>query len=233
MAYVYSESPQYWPNGLSLDQFDTSRGEGVFLVRAKSANMQPVGFVGWQERFEQGEKIGYYSIGILPEYRGKGFAKEAVKKLITIKSANVDKVVALIEKGNYPSQALARALGVTVKQALFTGGIEKQLEPIGEAVPSIAADVKGLRNEIAPMRDHLKDIGNRVASADRDIRGLLEQSARRGRMGAGALVGSGVGFLLSDLLPDSTLLQRRRKQTLRVLASLLGAGTGAYIGGKV
>lgn len=125
MQSVMGEAPHHWPHGLSMNNFDQSRGEGVFLVRSKQANLAPVGFVGWQERREGTEKVGYYSVGILPEHRGQGYAKEAVQKLINIKSGNVNRVVALIEKGNAPSHALAASLGVTVKSAAVGGTLIK------------------------------------------------------------------------------------------------------------
>ena len=117
---IYSEAPQHWPHGLTRDHFDG----GLYLIREKQSNA-PAGFVGWQERLEPKQKypflqkVGYYSIGVLPEYRRNGFAREAVAKLIQMKSAGVDKVRALIMSSNKPSQELAKDLGVEmqIKQA--------------------------------------------------------------------------------------------------------------------
>ena len=79
MRGIYEENPSHWPNGLSADHFDG----GVYLIR-KSASYEPVGFVGWQERWEKPHTVGYYSVGVKPEYRRSGFAKEALTKLISI-----------------------------------------------------------------------------------------------------------------------------------------------------
>lgn len=136
MDRIYQENPKHWPYGLTAGHFDG----GVYLVREKRSNT-PIGFVGWQERTkakalrlstlkEAGspkipyfdnfakamgvrmEKVGYYSVGILKEFRRNHFAKEALSKLIAIKSAGVDRVQALIVSDNAPSLALADSLGV-------------------------------------------------------------------------------------------------------------------------
>lgn len=111
---IQAENPSYWPYGLFPDAFDG----GLYLIREKRSNMA-CGFCGWQDRFEKQAgrriKVGYYSIGILPEFRGNHFAKEAVSKLIAYKAASVDQVRALIMAHNKPSMALAQSLGVPVQ----------------------------------------------------------------------------------------------------------------------
>jgi RimJ/RimL family protein N-acetyltransferase len=130
MKRIYDENPKHWPHGLTPEHFDG----GLYLVREKRSSA-PVGFAGWQERNEVtpleksarsmtlGDKvagmfgmrlvkIGYYSIGILPEHRRNHFAKEAIARLIAQKSAGVDRVRAMIVSGNSPSIGLARQLGV-------------------------------------------------------------------------------------------------------------------------
>lgn len=136
LRQIYDENPKHWPNGLTPDHFDG----GLYLIREASTR-KPIGFCGWQERDEsvalnlhqlkeagsrldprwdnlfkslgcRHVKTGYYSIGILPEYRNNGFAKEALSKLIAMKSAGVDRVRALIMASNKPSLALADSLGV-------------------------------------------------------------------------------------------------------------------------
>jgi len=103
MSNIYNENPSHWPNGLTSKHFDG----GLYLVR-KSASHVPVGFVGWQEREEGMDKVGYYSIGILPEHRRRGFAKEAITKILSEKAAGVDVVKALISHTNKPSIELAK-----------------------------------------------------------------------------------------------------------------------------
>lgn len=130
MDAIYKENPSYWPYGLNIEAHDG----GVYMVREASTR-KPVGFTGWQERDEDGVKVGYYSIGILRGYRNNGYAKQAVSKLIKIKSANVDRVQALIKSTNKPSLALADSLGVPViKEAMQKAGmsnIQRALAGLG------------------------------------------------------------------------------------------------------
>ncbi len=124
MDRIYKENPSHWPYGIDPHGFDG----GLYLIREKQAN-QAVGFCGWQERHEidgsSPVKVGYYSIGILPEHRRHGYAKKALSNLIAVKAAGVDRVRALIMESNGPSRALAQELGVRaiLKQAshLFLG----------------------------------------------------------------------------------------------------------------
>lgn len=109
MQRIYDENPSYWPHGLSIAAHDG----GVYMIREASTK-QPVGFTGWQEREENGLHVGYYTIGVLPEYRNNGYAKQAVSALIQLKAATVDKVQALIAPHNKPSLALADALHIPV-----------------------------------------------------------------------------------------------------------------------
>ncbi len=113
MSRIYGENPEYWPYGLDIKGHDG----GVWLIR-EPGSRKAAGFVGWQEIRERKDggtvKVGYYSIGILPEYRGNGYATEAVSQVIREKSASVDVVRAFIVPGNSPSESLARALGVQV-----------------------------------------------------------------------------------------------------------------------
>lgn len=112
MKRIYDEDPSYWPHGLDIAAHDG----GVYMIREASTK-KPIGFTGWQERMQGNTKVGFYSIGILPEYRNNGYAKQAVAKLISIKAANVDRVQALVMKHNKPSLALAESLQVPVIKA--------------------------------------------------------------------------------------------------------------------
>lgn len=111
MKKIYDEDPSYWPYGL-----DIPGHESLYIVR-DNMTKAAAGFVGWQEMMENGRRVGSYSIGILPEYRNKGFAKEAVSKILQIKSACVDEVRAYVMKHNAPSHALADSLGVKVQES--------------------------------------------------------------------------------------------------------------------
>jgi RimJ/RimL family protein N-acetyltransferase len=115
LRQIQEEEPKHWPYGLNAQHFDG----GLYLIREKSSNA-PVGFTGFQVRHEFSKeagdlkRIGFYSIGILPEYRNNGYAKQAVARLINFKKASVDEVRAMIVAGNEPSMALARSLNVPV-----------------------------------------------------------------------------------------------------------------------
>lgn len=109
MKAIYDENPSYWPYGLDIDQH-----QSVYLVRDKMTE-KAAGFVGWQQWTEWPmKKIGSYSIGILPEYRGNGYASEAVAKILQEKCASVDEVRCYAVHGNKKSQGLAKKLHVNV-----------------------------------------------------------------------------------------------------------------------
>lgn len=105
---IRAENPDLWPYGLEASMFEPG---DLFLVY-KQAGEGPVGFVGWQERQVGPEKVGFYAIGMLPQYRRQGLAKEAVSKLLVDRAGRVDRLAALIAPGNTPSEALAKSLGI-------------------------------------------------------------------------------------------------------------------------
>lgn len=105
---IYMEKPAYWPHGLTVGHHDE-----LWLIRDGST-MQPVGFTGWQKRSSEGKTIGYYSIGVLPEYRRQGFGKAAVAALVDHIRPQVDEVRAFIVPGNEPSMGLARELDLPI-----------------------------------------------------------------------------------------------------------------------
>jgi hypothetical protein len=144
MGSIYNENPEYWPHGLSKEHFDG----GVYLIR-KEASAEAVGFVGWQERLDGMDKIGYYSIGILPQYRRNGFAKQAVSQLLAQKSARVDKVRALIVDTNTPSRGLAGSLGVDQ--------ILKKVASISDPEPSLTKQALGASDDYGEY-DRFPDI---------------------------------------------------------------------------
>lgn len=108
MHRIYNENPSYWPYGLSIAGHDA-----VYLIR-DNMTKAAAGFVGWQQRRESGKLVGSYSIGILPEYRNKGFAKEAVAKIIREKAAGVDEVRSYVVPHNSRSKGLAETLRIPV-----------------------------------------------------------------------------------------------------------------------
>ena len=116
MESIRASNPSFWPHGLSVDAHRRCNGN-VFLIREASTH-RAIGFTGWQEFKSAGRKIGYYSIGILPEYRGNGYAKKAVAALLHKKAATVDQVRAYIMPHNKPSIALAQSLGIPIDHEL-------------------------------------------------------------------------------------------------------------------
>ena len=109
MNSIYNENPKYWPYGLNVEGHDE-----VYLVR-DSLTKKACGFVGWQQFIEDGKIIGSYSIGIKPEYRGNGMAKEAVAKLLKDKVNKVDIVKSYIVPGNNNSTKLAQSLQIPIE----------------------------------------------------------------------------------------------------------------------
>lgn len=112
MRQIYNEDPSYWPYGLRIEGH-----QSVYLIKDAHTHT-PVGFVGWQEfrEFPRMQKVGSYSIGILPEYRRHGYATEAVAKILLEKAAGVDEVRCYAVKGNTKSRGLAAKLHMPVKE---------------------------------------------------------------------------------------------------------------------
>jgi len=106
MNAIYGEDPSLWPYGLNINGF---KDGDINLIR-KEASEEPVGFVGWQERQEGDRKIGYYAVGVLPEYRQQGIAKKAVALMLSKKASSVDEVRATIVEGNEASLATAKSI---------------------------------------------------------------------------------------------------------------------------
>lgn len=112
MERIYNENPTYWPYGLNVKGH-----QDVYLVK-DATTKQPVGFVGWQEFTEYpNRRVGSYSVGILPEYRGNGYATEAVARVLREKSAGVDEVRSYVVHSNVASHGLADKLGVQVHES--------------------------------------------------------------------------------------------------------------------
>lgn len=109
MRAIYEESPSFWPYGLDVAGYDD-----LYMVTKKGSD-EPVGFVGWQVIHKDMQKVGYYSMGILPQYRRNGFAKKAVSILLEKKAKEVDSVRALIMENNQPSINLAKELGAHIE----------------------------------------------------------------------------------------------------------------------
>jgi hypothetical protein len=189
MKKIYDENPSYWPYGLDVSSHDG----GLYMIREASTH-KPIGFTGWQEREEGPNRVGYYSIGILPEYRNNGYAKQAVAKLITIKSANVDCVKALVMKHNTPSLALADALHIPVEKA----GTEKKafMATLKTLAPAIFMDVlnRSSHRLIEGDKGHA-DTGYIASLADKEQWDLARGAQMVANLGFGAAATRGKQYL--------------------------------------
>lgn len=107
---IRKEDPSFWPYGVSVGHHDG----GLFLVREASTR-EPVGFTGWQRRNDGLKKVAYYSIGILPQHRSKGYAKQAVSMLRDNLAGEVDEIRAFIMPHNEASLGLARTLNIPIE----------------------------------------------------------------------------------------------------------------------
>lgn len=138
---VYTENPKHWSAGLTRQHFDG----GLWLVREASTR-KAVGFTGWQVREEMRpaglKKVGYYSIGILPEYRQRGWAKQAVATMLRDKAAEVDIVKALIHPENAPSIGLAQSLGVKIEKTA-AAKVASKLDYLKKFAPQILGSAAG------------------------------------------------------------------------------------------
>ncbi len=175
MAKIYQENPSFWPEGLHVAGHDD-----LYMIREASTG-KAIGFTGWQQFVKEGgKKVGYYTIGILPEYRQNGFAKEAVRKIIKKKASGVDRVEAYIATHNTPSIGLANRLGVPVVKAASMG---KWIA--GAGLGNAAAwDYMGQGDKQPWHGEYWED-------ASRDRLGMAAMNALLG-MGGGLLLGKGM-----------------------------------------
>lgn len=132
MDRIYREAPEHWPYGLSIGHLDG----GTFLIREASTK-KPIGFTGWQKRAQDGKITAYYAIGILPEYREKGFGKEAVSKLIKQIEPEVDEIRGFIVKGNNPSVALAESLNIPYQHK--SAHVKESIPRLDKILPTLGA----------------------------------------------------------------------------------------------
>lgn len=189
---IYAEDPSKWPYGIHVDELDD-----VSIIRSKSAHNKAAGFIGWQYgREPDGSVTGYYSIGILPEFRRQGFAKEAVAKDILLKSASVDQVKAFVVEGNIPSERLAASLGVhvmrdeQVKAASAAGEFLKRLLLGGTARRAMTGAAVGLA----------------ATPAENRLLGVKDDSVLgKGNYFGNAAIGLGAGLAHGHPLPQMGL----------------------------
>lgn len=187
MQRIYDENPSYWPEGLSMKGH-----EDLYMIRSASTDA-PAGFTGWQTRNESGKRVGYYTIGILPEYRNNGLAKEAVAKLIQKKAAEVDVVRAYIAPHNAPSMQLAKTLNVEIIKSAAGGAAIAKAAPT--ALQKAAPFIGGAGNAAFwdwQSNDHQPWQSEYWEGMDRQRVGMGFLNALLGA-GGGHLIGKGGG----------------------------------------
>lgn len=210
---IYQDNPTWWPYGLRRDMLDDAH---AIIERGTG---KQAGFTGWQFRHDpDGKKVGYYAIGLLPEFRGKGYAKAALRQLFAGKPADVSAVRAFIVPGNTPSERLAASLGVPVvhKSAglrlptpwVTFAGMTKESRYVPSSYGGVALQQY---MPLVPRREHLTD--NELANIDNHKRNWLPtiftsmadspaadmhspgKGALMAGLGAGALAGGAAHFL--------------------------------------
>ena len=102
---IYNEDKKYWPNGLNINLYN---GDEDKLEIIKDKDNNAIGFKGIQVRKnDNGDiKTAYYSIGILPEHRGHGYASKELKTLLADSLDKGYNHLYTVHKDNKPSLAL-------------------------------------------------------------------------------------------------------------------------------
>lgn len=107
MDTLYKENPEYWPQGLNTNLFN-GVGDRLFLI-ADNKNNRGAGFVGLQP-FRPNTKTNgmatYISVGLLPEYRGKGLASKYLFDIVKKNIKPDEQVVWTANKNNDSSLSL-------------------------------------------------------------------------------------------------------------------------------
>jgi len=103
------------------------KGFGFYLLRLKSSH-ERIGTAGLVDREGiEGIEIGY---GMLPAYRGKGYAFEAAKAIVRYakNDLNIAKLVAIVNPDNDKSIVLLEKLGLRYTKMVQLPGEEKEIK---------------------------------------------------------------------------------------------------------
>ena len=107
----------------SYDEF----GFGFYVLRLKTTN-EAIGTAGLIDRDGiEGIEIGY---GLLPAYRGKGYAFEATQAIFNYAKNDlmIDKIVAIVNPINEKSILLLEKLGLRFEKMVLLPGEEKEIK---------------------------------------------------------------------------------------------------------
>lgn len=153
MDAILKENPAWFPYGLSRKQLDQT-----WLVRDPETKA-PAGFTGWQFRpNDKGGTTGWYAVGLLPEFRGKGLAKKALEEMFSKKPAFVDDIKAFIVKGNEASVNLAKRLGVPYQHKSASAGLRRLEQGVTLSAHSMT---KLARPSVVHMQQYMPLVGRR------------------------------------------------------------------------
>ena len=154
MDAILKENPAWFPYGLSRKQLDQT-----WLVRDPETKA-PAGFTGWQFRpNDKGGTTGWYAVGLLPAFRGKGLAKKALKEMFSKKPAFVDDIKAFIVKGNEASVNLAKRLGVPYQHKSASAGLRRSEQGVTLSPHSMT---KIARPSVVHMQQYMPLVGRRT-----------------------------------------------------------------------
>ena len=140
---IYQENPSYFPNGLSFSNYS---GDNDILSPIFGPNHKVIGFKGIQVR----DKKPYLTVGVLKDYRGKGYAYASIKKLIDDDSKGNKQIQYnwVYKSGNIPSKLLAEKLksdGYNINISENFSTLKKQAAfpfiPLGLMALGIGAEV--------------------------------------------------------------------------------------------
>lgn len=126
-AELYKESPQYWNNGISRNLFN-GVGDKIFIIRDPNIEVEEelehsklkklfnkaIGFFGIQKyrRNKAGHLVHVLSVGLLPQHRKKGLAKQVALYLLPkiLKEDDPTEIIWSCHVDNIPSQKLFAAI---------------------------------------------------------------------------------------------------------------------------
>ncbi len=126
------DRPTTWRHLALLVGHWALRGYGLFAVEEKEGGAF-VGRVGaWQPECWVGFELGW---GLARSHWGKGYALEAARAAgdWVFQSFGLERIVSLVHAENERSQALAKRLGMKVRETTFYGGMAHEVWEIARA----------------------------------------------------------------------------------------------------